>query len=301
VANRPPANTSFDGYASAELADPLASAVQGLHIRSNNPFHNPTPASTAANYNPFHPNGAAPANPFLDPRNRPASARPSRRKLPGYGSGAYSTNGGGGYLAPGQNPLQNPDRRRSGKSATPAVTSSRQERIDSSQRRPSSVAQPRQRERENGTRSAMGVDSSRSSAQTSVLPGRACNGMKLTRSRSRSGFKTLKPKEYRAFFKSGRVGVLGLESSNAHIYPRFSKPFTTKLMRRTTLLEKCSHLLLYGRRSTTASVCKLINWLLSQLTLLGLYIHTGAEALLLRMPAPVTMLSFIQETTRLRL
>jgi hypothetical protein len=164
-----------------EQLDQLAATVQGLQIGSSNPFRDP--ALTASNYNPFRRNVTGAANPVLDPHHRSASARPSRRETSGYDSGGYSTNGGGGFLAPGQNPLQNPDRRSSGRrSATPAVTSS-QERHGFSQRRPSSAqSRPRENGRENGTRSAFGFGSSRSSAQALVLPTTAYNGMKLTRS-----------------------------------------------------------------------------------------------------------------------
>ena len=230
MANRPPANTSFDGYASAELADPLASAVQGLHIGSNNPFRNTTSASTASNYNPFHPNDAAAANPFLDPRSRPASARPSR-ETPGYATGGYARNGGGGFLDPGQgNALQHHDRRGSRGSQTPAFTSSR-ERNGDSQHRPSSVAQPRQREREKRNTFDSGLgSSSRSSAQASVLPTTACNGMKLTRSMIKAKFTRIqdfKAEGIQSLLQVRQSGYPRIVVSTAHILQVF-KAFYNK-------------------------------------------------------------------------
>src|ERR1700722_15564595 len=72
------------------------------------------------------------------------------------------------------------------------------------------------------------------------------------------GFKSLKPKEHRAFFKSGRVSILRF-SFPVLTYRRFLRRSTPKLMKPTTHLARSSDSSWCDRPSTTAFVCTWTN------------------------------------------
>ena len=159
---------------------------------SNNPSLNRQ--STA--YNPFV--AAQPAdpvsslNPFLNTANPYAQLGSRHTDTPVVGHSAYSPyasthqasyGSSAGYLAPPQaNPGYAMQSRR--KSQTPAINSSQPQQYGASLRRPQSAQSRRP---------------SQSLDHSSVLPARPSSSLSLR------GLKVLKQKDYRAFFKPGRV------------------------------------------------------------------------------------------------
>jgi hypothetical protein len=171
---------------------------------SNNPFLNRQSTAPTPGYNPFV--AAQPAdpvssqNPFLNPANsRPASyaQRSSRHtNTPVASHSAYSPyasthqasyGSSAGYMAPPQaNPgyaMQSTDRHSRRRSQTPAINSSQHQQY-------TAILRPQ---------SAQSQRSSQSLDNSSVLLARPSS------SSSMRGLKVMKQKDYRGFFKLGRV------------------------------------------------------------------------------------------------
>jgi hypothetical protein len=189
----------------------LTREFQGLSVRhysspsgrssSNNPFLSHQSTAPTPRYNPFV--TAQPAdpissqNPFTNPANPYPQLGPRPTNTPVVGHSAYSPyasihqatyESSAGYLAPPQaNPsyaMQSPDRHSRRRSQTPAINSSQPQQYGASIRRPQSVQSQK---------------SSQSLDYSSVLPARPRSSLSVR------GLKVLKQKDYRGFFKPGRV------------------------------------------------------------------------------------------------